>query len=321
MAPVLLTVLLVSGCLSKPATTTPTNSPAIALSAADPHGIELTTDQGVITILLYPEAAPKTVALMTTLVKEGYYDGRAFGRIVPGHVIQITDSTPNGATEDPRRVPLETNATYHFSAGAVGTARDTDPNSGGPELFIMDFATSHLDGNFTVWGQVIAGLDVVHAIARGPGLDAPKLPAAPAPAPAVPNPFPFDRMALPAVTIQSARLVTPQIPPHQAPDFPFQVAKNVRVGELRHSLEWHHGLSAGHGSDFTWYIRPYNQDPVPDAASLTVRIGGETVMVQGDATPGIYHFEWTPPAGGTTYDASLQRSGTTLATLQLLVPA
>ncbi|MEA3203605.1 MAG: peptidyl-prolyl cis-trans isomerase, partial [Thermoplasmata archaeon] len=137
---VLLAALL-AGCVTSPVPAPATPGVDLAASVTRP-AIRFETEAGPLTVLLYPEAAPRTVALMEQYVAEGYYTGRSFTRTVPGHVIQVADASGT-ATEDGRRAPLETDPAHHFSAGAVGIARDTDPNSGGPEFFVMDFATSH----------------------------------------------------------------------------------------------------------------------------------------------------------------------------------
>lgn len=270
------------------------------------------TEAGPITVLLYPEAAPKTVALMEQYVAEGYYVGRSFGRTVPGHVIQVADAV-NGATDDSRRAPLETNASFHFSAGAVGTARDADPNSGGPELFIMDYATSHLDGNYTVWGQVVSDLATVHDIANRPAVDSSTIP----PAPGVPSLLPFDRMAVVPVRITATHLVNLSLPAEVVGHLPLQVARNVRAGDLRHSLEWPADLHAGNASHLTWYIRAYNGAAAPTGL-VEVRDGNTTLAVTA-AQAGIYPFEWTPSHGGD-HALSFVHGGIVLARLHVFVP-
>ncbi|HLF16032.1 MAG TPA: peptidylprolyl isomerase [Candidatus Thermoplasmatota archaeon] len=159
-------VAALAGCLSSNGSA---EKPTVSREA-----ILFDTEFGPLTVILYPEAAPETVSLLKAYVGEGYYDGRVFYRTVPGHVIQVTDL--HGLTEDARTVPLEPMAGFSFSAGAAGIARSEDPHSGGPEFFLMDFATGHLDGNYTVWGQVVEGLRVVHHAARVPAIEFPRLP-------------------------------------------------------------------------------------------------------------------------------------------------
>jgi peptidylprolyl isomerase len=304
-----------AGCAAgdppRPATT-PTAAPA---GVVERPAILFETEAGPLTVVLYPEAAPETVALMLQYVAEGYYVGRSFGRTVPGHVIQVTDAA-GGATDDARKVPLETSTAFHFAAGAAGTARGTDPGSGGPELFIMDYATSHLDGNYTVWGQVVSGLAVVHDVATRPAIDSAVVP----PIPGAPAAAPFDRMAVVPVRITATHALKVSLPASEAARLPLQVAKNLRAGDLRHSLEFPADLHAGAPSRLTWYVRPYNGAAVP-ATGLSVQDGGgnATIMV-APAQPGIYPFDWTPTSAGD-HTLALLQGGTTLARLHVEVPA
>lgn len=301
----LLLVVLVAGCVAPaapPATDVP---PTVRFEA-----VEFTTEHGAMTVLLYPEAAPETVALVKAYVAEGYYVGRAFNRTVPGHVIQVLDVT--GASEDARRVPLETHEAYHFSMGAAGIARGEDPNSGGPEFFVMDFATSHLDGNFTVWGQVYNGMDVVHRIARVPALDG-------RPHPAVPL-LAFDRLALDPPVITAARLTTVDVPAEDAERIPYVVAKNVRLGDFRHSADWPANLRAKEEAALGWYVRPYNATAPPAAADVRILVGDEQRPVTEDPdAPGAFSWTWTPPSPGI-YSATLAWKGEPTATLKIVVP-
>jgi len=305
-----LLIVLVAGCVgpNAPGPTSTLPPPPVSRDA-----IVFETESGDFTVILYPEAAPRTVELVKSYAAEGYYAGREFNRVVPGHVIQVVDKA-GGASDDPRRVPLETDPDYHFSAGAAGIARGADPNSGGPELFFMDFGTSHLDGNYTVWGQLVDGLDVVHHIARVPTVDLTQIPGA--------SDYLTDRQAVDAVTITRARLVHIELPGERAAHYPLQVARNARVGDWRHSLEWPNDLHAGRPSDLTWYVRTYNDsNPAPPARDLTIRVEGAVLSVVGDAdAPGALHWAWTPPRPGH-YDVELARGTETLATLGLDVTA
>jgi peptidylprolyl isomerase len=285
-----------------------------ATAAIERPAILFETEAGPITVLLYPEAAPQTVALMQQYVAEGYYVGRSFGRTVPGHVIQVAEATET--RDDARRVPLETNAAFHFSAGAVGTARGTDPGSGGPELFIMDYATSHLDGNYTVWGQVVSDLAAVHDIANRPAIDSstvPSIPGAPAAAP-------FDRMAVVPVRITATHSIKVSLPAALVAQLPLQVAKNVRAGDLRHSLEFPADLHPGATSRLTWYIRGYNGAAAPTANLAVQDNATATSMPISPMGTGIYPFDWMPATAGE-HVLSFVEGGTVLARLRVQVPA
>jgi cyclophilin family peptidyl-prolyl cis-trans isomerase len=299
----LLATVSLAGCLHAS-----TPAPSAPLPAATLPGAVLHTGMGDITLVLYLEAAPQTVAHFQDLVRAGYYDGKSFGRVVPGHVIQQVERDGGSATDDKGTVPLEAPPGWHFSAGAVGIARGADPGSGGPEFFVMDYATSHLDGNYTVFGQVVQGLDAVHRIARVPAV------AFPAPAQVL-----TDRMAVQPVAIDSATLTDVTLDGAAAARLPLQVAHNLRTGDFRNSLEWPHDLSAGKASDLTWYIRPYNDTPSIDPARLALRVDGAPVPLRPEpGLPDILHFAWTPPTGGT-HDAVLALDGKTWATLAIQV--
>jgi peptidyl-prolyl cis-trans isomerase B (cyclophilin B) len=300
-----LLIALLAGCAT-PTPGTPTTG--TAPNAQTLPGAVLHTTAGDITWVFYPDAAPATVAHVSSLIRSGYYDGKGFGRIVPGHVIQQVERDGGTLTDDKGTVPLEAPAGYHFSAGAVGIARGADPNSGGPEFFIMDYATSHLDGNYSVFAQVVAGLDVVHASARQPAIDFP------AQAQLI-----TDRYAV-LPTTMTATLADVPLDGPTAATLPLQVAKDVRVGDYRNSLEWPHDLRPGHESRLTWYVRPYNNAPSLDAASLRLTIDGHAVPLSAQpGYPDILAFTWTPPASGA-HDATLSRDGQAFATLTLAVP-
>lgn len=306
---IVVALILLAGCVQPAEDPPPPTPPAPPVSR---EALLFETEFGSFTVLLYPEAAPRTVELMKDFAREGYYAGREFNRVVPGHVIQVIDKA-GGATEDARRVPLETTADHHFSAGAAGIARGEDPNSGGPEFFVMDFATSHLDGNYTVWGQVVEGLDVVHRVARVPTVDLTQVPEA--------SNYLTDRQAVDAVAITGARLVTVALDAARADDFPLRVAQNVRVDAWRHSLEWPRDLAAGRAASLTWYLRTSNDDqPPPAASALTIRIGETALPVEGDAGgAGIYHWTWEPVAAGD-HEVALLHGDEVLATLVVHLP-
>jgi cyclophilin family peptidyl-prolyl cis-trans isomerase len=270
------------------------------------------TDFGAITLVLYPEAAPRTVDLMRTYAREGYYAGREFNRVMPGHVIQVIDKA-GGATEDGRRIPLEAHPAYHFSAGAVGIARGEATDSGGPEFFVMDFATSHLDGNYTVWGQVVDGLDVVHRIARVPTVDLTPVPLI--------SSLLVDRQAVQAVAIRAVREVVVERTPSEWSRLPLQVARNVRMGDWRHSLQWDADLTPGGESNLTWFVRTSNaSNPAPAASQVAIRVGHEVLPVVGEPeASGKYTWRWRPESSGATA-AILVVAGQDVAELVVHVP-
>lgn len=128
---------------------------------------DIETSLGTITIRFFPQDAPKTVTQFQALSNEHWYDGKEFYRVVRGHVIQAGSNDDHDPQTQSRNVPAEFNQHPHIR-GAVGLARDSDPNSGSTEFYICDADRPHLDGRYTVFGQVIAGDDVLEAIATVP---------------------------------------------------------------------------------------------------------------------------------------------------------
>jgi len=129
--------------------------------------VVLETNKGVIVIELYPEAAPKTVENFKTLIKQEFYDGLTFHRYVEGFVIQ--GGCPKGdGTGDPgwsvegefQDPELQAKMPLH-ERGVISMARAQDPDSAGSQFYICLDKASHLDGNYTSFGRVISGVDVV----------------------------------------------------------------------------------------------------------------------------------------------------------------
>jgi cyclophilin family peptidyl-prolyl cis-trans isomerase len=133
---------------------------------------KIQTKFGDIAIEFFPDVAPKTVENFIKLAKSGFYDGLVFHRIVPGFVIQGGD--PNTKSADGRSrwgtggpgwtVKAEFNKNKH-SRGALSMARSQDPNSAGSQFFIVLKDSNFLDGQYTVFGRVTAGMDAVDKIA------------------------------------------------------------------------------------------------------------------------------------------------------------
>lgn len=122
------------------------------------------TDFGSITIEFYHEDAPNTVKNFITLAKRGFYDGLTFHRIVPGFVIQGGDPLGDGRGNAGYKIAAEFNSRKHIE-GTVAMARGDDINSASCQFYIALKRLPHLDGKYTVFGQVVSGMDVVHKIA------------------------------------------------------------------------------------------------------------------------------------------------------------
>lgn len=124
------------------------------------------TPYGAVTVQTFPEDAPKTVARITELIRSGFYDGLTFHRVVPGFVVQGGDPEGTGRGGSGQTIPAEFNARKHV-AGTVAMARAADPDSADSQFYICLSRQPHLDGKYTVFGQVVDGMDAVRKIRPG----------------------------------------------------------------------------------------------------------------------------------------------------------
>ena len=135
----------------------------------------ITTKFGQMELVFFPELAPKHVESFLNLAKKEFYNGTIFHRVIPGFMIQGGD--PN--TKDPSKrhlygmggpgytLPAEFNRIPH-ERGIVSAARAADPNSAGSQFFIMVGKAPSLDGQYTVFGEVVKGIEVAEKIVRQP---------------------------------------------------------------------------------------------------------------------------------------------------------
>ena len=121
---------------------------------------------GRIVIELLPQEAPKTVARIKQLVREKFYDGLKFHRVVPHFVVQGGDPTGTGMGGSGQNIPAEFNKEHH-TRGAVSMARAQDVNSADSQFFIVLEDALFLDGQYTLWGRVIEGMNFVDMIKQG----------------------------------------------------------------------------------------------------------------------------------------------------------
>ena len=121
----------------------------------------------IIKIDLYPKAAPKTVSRITELIQKGFYDGLIFHRVIPGFVAQGGDPKGNGTGGSGVKLPLEVNNDLKHKPGTLAMARAADPNSADSQFYICLGSPSHLDGQYTIFGQVTEGQNVVEKIKVG----------------------------------------------------------------------------------------------------------------------------------------------------------
>ena len=118
-------------------------------------------------IELLPDVAPKHVARVKELAKAGFYDGIIFHRVIPGFMAQTGDPTGTGTGGSGKGNIMAEFNKKPFVRGAVGAARSQNPNSADSQFFICFADASFLNGQYTVWGNVIEGMENVDKIAVG----------------------------------------------------------------------------------------------------------------------------------------------------------
>ncbi len=160
----LMAALLVTPCVVM-------SSMSEAETIADPENtIYLDLKDGRVVIQLLPEIAPKHVERVKTLARRGFYDGTPFHRVIEGFMAQGGDPTGTGSGgSDLGTVPAEFTTKRRFLRGTVGAARTNNPNSADSQFFIMFAPAPNLDGQYTIWGQVVSGMEFVDKIKRGAG--------------------------------------------------------------------------------------------------------------------------------------------------------
>ena len=140
--------------------------PEIVANPADHLFLDLSSG-GTVEIVLRPDLAPHHVERIQTLAREGFYNGLTFHRVVPGFMAQGGD--PTGTGEGGSKLPdLKAEFTsVPFLRGTVGAARTDNPDTANSQFFIMFVPNSSLDGDYTVIGRVVSGMDVVDRIEPG----------------------------------------------------------------------------------------------------------------------------------------------------------
>jgi len=130
------------------------------------NALFLDLEKGRVTIELRPDLAPNHVARIKELAREGFYDGIVFHRVIEGFMAQGGDPTGTGMSGSGKNLDAEFSAEPHVR-GTCSMARAQDPNSADSQFFIVFGDSRFLDNQYTVWGQVIDGMDHVDAIKRG----------------------------------------------------------------------------------------------------------------------------------------------------------
>jgi len=154
--------------------------PALAQGTRQPQGgggdeerLVIDLKDGPVTIQLLPEVAPRHVERIKALARRGFYDGTPFHRVIENFMAQGGDPTGTGTggarDQGYPDLPAEFTNRYRFIRGVCGMARSGDPNSANSQFFIMFAPASSLDGQYTIWGRVVSGMEAVDKIKRGTG--------------------------------------------------------------------------------------------------------------------------------------------------------
>ncbi len=138
-----------------------------AAPAAGGDRLILELKGGKVVIKLRPDIAPGHVERVKLLVKEGFYNGQKFHRVIPGFMAQTGDPTGTGAGGSSYPDLKAEFTPAAFERGTIGAARTGNPNSANSQFFICFAHAPHLNGQYTVWGQVVEGMQFVDQLAKG----------------------------------------------------------------------------------------------------------------------------------------------------------
>ncbi|HWG04639.1 MAG TPA: peptidylprolyl isomerase [Beijerinckiaceae bacterium] len=141
-------------------------APVLA-QTVDPNLVYLDTKDGRVTIRLQPDLAPHHVQQIKTLVKQGFYNGLLFHRVIAGFMAQTGDPTGTGSGGSSLPNLKAEFTKTPFKRGTIGMARTSDPDSANSQFFICFGDASFLNGQYTVVGEVVSGMDVVDKIKKG----------------------------------------------------------------------------------------------------------------------------------------------------------
>jgi cyclophilin family peptidyl-prolyl cis-trans isomerase len=146
----------------------------LGLAMSEAHAasdtLEMQLKYGTVVIKLRPDLAPQASARLLKLSSEGFYDNTPFHRVIPGFMAQGGDPTGTGTGGSSLpNVPAEFTNDAKFLTGTVGMARTADPNSANSQFFICLAPAPWLDGQYTIVGQVVSGMEYVNDIKKGSG--------------------------------------------------------------------------------------------------------------------------------------------------------
>lgn len=165
---------LLASCANEPTlTNTPgaSNEPAAGsapVAITDPENtLVIETKYGNVKIALQPDIAPNHVARIKKLAREGFYNGIVFHRVIPRFMAQTGDPTGTGAGGSKYPDLQAEFSQAKFKRGTLGAARSQSPDSANSQFFITFIRTPHLDGQYTVFGQVVEGMEFVDRLKKG----------------------------------------------------------------------------------------------------------------------------------------------------------
>ena len=164
-----LAALIVSACGGSSTTSTPTTPktyaapPRMTIDVNKKYFATIKMDIGDIKLELFPNDAPVTVNNFVFLARNHFYDGVTFHRVIPGFVAQAGDPTGTGSGGPGYTIKDEVNA-RKFLDGTIGMAKTSAPNSAGSQWFICYAPQPNLDGQYTAFGQIVSGRDVLDKI-------------------------------------------------------------------------------------------------------------------------------------------------------------
>jgi peptidyl-prolyl cis-trans isomerase B (cyclophilin B) len=146
-------------------------SPAMEIDLRKVYRVKIETGKGTIRLELYPQHAPKTVNNFVFLIRQGFYDGVSFHRVIGNFMIQGGDPTGSGRGGPGYRFEDETKGNpLRHETGVISMA-NAGPDTNGSQFFITHSPQPHLDGHHTVFGKVTAGQEVVNALRQGDRMD------------------------------------------------------------------------------------------------------------------------------------------------------
>ena len=137
-----------------------------AMAADLENTLYMDVPAGRVVIEMRPDLAPATVAQIKALVRQGFYDGIVFHRVIDGFMAQTGDPKGDGTGGSGHKLKAEFSTEKHVR-GVVSMARSSDPDSADSQFFIMFADAPSLDGKYTIWGKVISGMEYIDQVKKG----------------------------------------------------------------------------------------------------------------------------------------------------------